>query len=567
MNERISAAFRAIAEVGRPEVWIGLHEPEDVGGGNSGPLSGLVLAVKNNVGVAGFATTAGCPSYSETPAAQDSQAVGRLRADGAAVIGVTNLDQFATGLVGQRSPHGGVRDARRPSHISGGSSSGSAVAVALGLADLAIGTDTAGSGRIPAALQGIVGIKPTLGVVSTDGVVPACRSWDAVTVFARDLGTASLGMASMAGGPNTRTWPADIPLAAPPNARVAVPDQLPGLAPGYAEAFEAAVERLRAGGCTVETIPFETFLTAATLLYDGALVAERHAAVGEFVESGAPDLDPTVAAIISKAGRHTASAMVRDLARLEELRQTSMSTLAGFHALLVPTAPGHPSIAEVAADPVGVNSWMGTYTNFCNLFDLCAVAVPSGTAGEDQFGVTVLARPFHDAVALDLAERVQLLTDSVAAAGAAPARETVVPWPPVNTEQLLVVGAHLKGQPLARELEALGARWAGPARTAPAYTLSALDTVPPKPGLERVGPGGSSIVGELWELSTGALGAFLAGLPAPMNLGRVELDNGSWVAGFGCTVEAARAGKDITEHGGWLAYLGFTRSSGAPTRA
>jgi allophanate hydrolase len=560
---RVNAAFAALSALDRPEIWLGLRDPAEVEadlGTAQGPLAGLLLAVKNNVDTAGFATTAACPSFSVKPAPEDAPAVARLRAAGATVIGVTNLDQFATGLVGQRSPHGGVRDARRPDHISGGSSSGSAVAVALGLADLAIGTDTAGSGRIPAALQGIVGIKPTLGLVSTEGVVPACRSWDVVTILARDLDTASLAMSFMAGGPGTRSWPVDAPLAAPRAARIAVPTSLPGLSASWETAFQDAIERLRADGCTVEEIAFETFLDAAKLLYDGALVAERHASVGDFIDTHPDDqaVDPIVGAIIARAGTLTASAMVRDQARLEVLRQASLALLDGYDALLVPTAPGHPTIAEVAADPVGVNSWMGTYTNFANLFDLCGVAVPSGTADQAQFGVTVLARPFHDAVALDLARRVQVLPPSVAAAGAAPPRTGAAPWPVgagLAVERLLVVGAHLKGQPLSGELEQLGARWAGPTTTAAAYRLSALDTTPPKPGLDRVGPGGSAIAGELYEVSVGSLGEFLSALPAPMNLGKVELADGTWVVGFGCTAEAARLGRDVTAYGGWKNWL------------
>jgi allophanate hydrolase len=549
----------------RPEAWIARRDEADVErdvAASSGPLAGLRLAVKNNVDVACFPTTAGCPSFAQGPAEADAVAVARLRAAGATVVGVTNLDQFATGLVGQRSPYGGVRDARRPEYVSGGSSSGSAVAVALGEADLAIGTDTAGSGRVPAAFQGIVGIKPTLGVVSTDGVVPACRSWDAVTIFARDLDTAATAMGAMAGGPGTRAWPADVPLAAPQAARVAVPDVLPGMAPGWGEAFDAAAERLRADGCVVEPVPFTSFLTAATLLYGGALVAERHAAVGGFVDAHLddPSLDPTVAGIIHRAGEPTASALVRDLERLEALRAESLALLDGFDALLVPTAPGQPTVAEVAADPVGVNSWVGTFTNFCNLFDLCAVAVPSGTADGAQFGVTVVARTFHDAVALELARRVEVAAKPVAGPQAAAALpEPASPWPVVAgapAERLLVVGAHLRGQPLAVELESRGARWLGPATTADRYALTALDTVPAKPGLERVGHPGSAVVGELWEVSTGALGSFLADLPAPMNLGRVELADGTWVVGFGCHAEAARAGEDITDYGGWLAWLG-----------
>ena len=552
----------------RPEAWIARRDDAAVAADLSaatGPLAGLHLAVKNNVDVAGFATTAGCPTFATTPAAADAPAVARLRAAGATVVGVTNLDQFATGLVGQRSPYGGVRDARRETHVSGGSSSGSAVAVALGEADFAIGTDTAGSGRVPAAFQGIVGIKPTLGVVSTEGVVPACRSWDAVTILARDLDTAAAAMGAMAGGPRTRPWPTDLPLAAPPDARVAIPAELPGMAPGWAEAFDAAVERLRSDGCVVEAIPFETFLTAATLLYGGALVAERHAAVGDFVDAHLDDpaLDPTVGAIISRAGTPAASAMVRDLDRLERLRIASMTLLDGFDALLVPTVPGQPTIAELAADPVGVNSWVGTYTNFCNLFDLCAVAVPSGTVGEAQFGITVVARAFHDAVAFDLARRVLVPPTPIAQPGsAAPLPTSDVAWPVLAgapSHRLLVVGAHLRGQPLAHQLDDLGARWVGETRTAATYRLVALDTTPPKPGLEHVGDDGVSIAGELRDLSPAALATFLADLPVPMTLGPVELADGSWVVGFGCEAAAARKGRDISDFGGWRAWIAAGR--------
>ncbi|MEV6304841.1 allophanate hydrolase [Actinoplanes sp. NPDC051861] len=542
--------------------WIAQRASEQVTadlGTATGPLAGLRLAVKNNVDVAGFPTTAACPAYAPEPAAADAVAVARLKAAGATVVGVTNLDQFATGLVGQRSPYGGVRDARRPAYVSGGSSSGSAVAVALGEADIAIGTDPAGSGRVPAAFQGIVGIKPTLGTVSTAGVVPACPSWDAVTIFARDLDTADAAMAAMAGGPGTRPWPADAPLAAPTAARVAIPAELPAMAPGWAAAFAGAADRLRDGGCVVEPVPFETFLQAAKLLYEGALVAERHAAVGEFIDAHRDLVDPTVGAIIGAAGSVRAGDFVRDTIRLQELRVSSLAQLDGFDALLVPTAPCHPTIAEVATEPVAVNSRVGTYTNFCNLFDLCAVAVPSGTVDGAQFGVTVLARPFHDAVALDLARRVSVPAESVAGPSAAPPLPPPeMPWPAhagATAVPLLVVGAHLRGQPLEHELVTRGARWAGPVKTAASYELRALPTTQAKPGLVRTGSGGSPIEGELWQLPVAALGSFLAALPAPMNLGPVELDDGRWVTGFGCAADAAATGTDITAYGSWRSWL------------
>ncbi len=566
--ERVRAAYAAIDAAQRPEIWITLRPLDDAladaravdAAGPGLPLAGLVAAVKNNIDVAGIPTTAGCPSYADRAADTDATAVARLRAAGAVIIGATNLDQFATGLVGTRSPYGPVRDSRRPEYISGGSSSGSAVAVALGLVDISLGTDTAGSGRVPAALQGIVGIKPTLGVVPTDGVVPACRSYDCVTVFAADLDTADAAMAVIAGG--ARAFPSDARLAASPATRIAVPRELPGLSQEWAQLFRSACAELASRGAELVDIDLAPFLAAARLLYDGGLVAERYEAVGDFVEThhGSPDLDPTVAGIIESAGTVAANRLLRDRGRLAELTAEAMAELDGCDALLVPTTTGHPTIAEVNADPVAVNSRMGVYTNFCNLMDLCAVAVPAGSdSAGAQFGVSVVARAGADAVALDIA---RLLTDTPAA---------VDPWPAragLDTTVLLVVGAHLRGQPLAWQLDDRGARWIGPARTAPHYRLARLDTEPPKPGLVRVAPGaGTTIAGELWSIGTAMLGDFLAALPAPMSLGRVELADGSEVVGFGCSLQAWESGVDITHHGDWPGYLRRTLPGTAATRS
>ena len=545
---RIADIYGRIEQSGRSEVFIHLRPQDDVEAeyrAAEGPLAGLVLAVKDNVDVAGVPTTAACPGFSYTPDA-DAPVVSALKAAGAVVIGKTNLDQFATGLVGTRSPYGPVRDSRRPDYISGGSSSGSAVAVALGFADIAIGTDTAGSGRVPAGLQGIVGIKPTIGVVSTAGVVPACASYDCVTILAGDLSTAQRAMAVMSAGAPQRHWAPDTPLAAASTPRVAIPDQLPELDADWREAFGAAVRQAQAAGFETVPIAMDAFFAAADLLYNGALVAERYDAVGEFVTTAEADagLDPTVTAIVTAGGSYSAADLLRDRRRVEQLRHEAFAQLAGCDALLVPTAPAHPTIAEVAADPIAVNTRMGRYTNFCNLFDMCALAVPAGTVSDGaQFGVTLLAPAFHDGVIADLAAR--FLAEPAGAA-----------WPefagaPVT--ELAVFGAHLRGQPLEHQLTERGARWAGPLATAPRYRLFALDTVPPKPGLVRADDGGAAIVGERWVLSTAALGEFLADLPAPMQLGKVELDDGSWVTGFGCDHVAPAHGRDITEFGGWLA--------------
>jgi allophanate hydrolase len=512
---------------------------------SQGPLAGVRLAVKDNVDVAGLPTTAACPEFAYQPE-RDAAAVSALRAAGAVVVGKTNLDQFATGLVGTRSPYGAVPDSRRPDYISGGSSSGSAIAVATGEADIAIGTDTAGSGRVPAGLQGIVGIKPTLGVVSTDGVVPACESYDCVTIFAADLALANRAMSVMAAAVD-RPWPADVRLAAPPNPVVAVPSDLPELDAEWRAAFDAAVGKLSDAGARIVTVDIAPFLAAAKLLYDGALVSERYSAVGEFIDTH-PEaaLDPTVRRIITSARDIPAHRLVRDRREVDRLRTVAMAALEGVDALMVPTAPMHPRIDEVAADPVGVNSSMGTYTNFCNLFDMCAVAVPAGTAGQAQFGVTVLARAFEDAVALDIA--------ALASEDQAPV--DVWPLSVAASVELVVFGAHLRGGALVHQLTDLGARWAGELTTAPRYRMSVLPTVPAKPAVTRVpdGASGAALLGHRWLLSPAALGRFLAALPAPMQLGKVEFDDGTWRTAFGCD-GAAATGPDISDYGSWPAAI------------
>lgn len=556
----VERAYRRIRETDRPEVWISLRDEEDVlrearavddrvAAGAHLPLAGTTLAVKDNIDVAGLPTTVGLPSAASEPHA-DAPAVARLRAAGAVVIGKTNLDQFATGLVGTRSPYGAVRGSRLAERISGGSSSGSAVAVALGQVDLALGTDTAGSGRVPAALNGLVGIKPTLGRIPTTGMRDACRPYDTVTVFARCLDDAARACALMTGDdgadPRWRTLPADRRLAAPEAPVVVVPDAsgLAALPPASRERWESAVERV-AGFATVRNADISALLAAARLLYEGAIVAGRYAAAGRWVTGeDVAGLDPTVAGIVRGAAIPAAWQYVDDAERLDHARCAAVRILEGADALLVPTAPRHPTLAEVAADPLGVNSEMGTYTNFVNLLDLAAVAVPAGSLGEQgEFGVSFVARAFEDQIAVDLAARFL---------GEGPVA--------VSSEQaggieLAVFGAHLRGQPLHVQLQELGARFVADVRTAPTYRLYALATTPPKPGLVRVEHAGSAIEGELWRLAPAALGRFLSALPAPMTLGSVELDDGRHVVGFGCEPTALTGAEDITTHGGWRAAL------------
>lgn len=555
-TERVHAAYRRIAETGRPEVWITLRSEQDVvveakaleerlASGEELPLAGMLVAVKDNIDVAGLPTTAGHPGFAYTPQ-ESATAVQRLVAAGALVLGKTNLDQFATGLVGTRSPYGAVRNAFDPARVSGGSSSGSAVAVALELVDFALGTDTAGSGRVPAALHGIVGLKPTLGLVPNTGVVPAARPYDSVTVFARNLGAAQHALAVMTGpdpeDPGSRTWPADVRLAPRYPARIAVPTAT-GLEPLSAEerqAFHRAVDGCLRAGVSVETVDISPLLEAASLLYDGALVAERHAAVGEFLRANPEGTDPTVAGIILAAADLPASRLAADQHRLAEYRAAARRLLDGFDALLLPTTVGHPTLDEVAADPVGVNSRLGTYTNFVNLLDLAAVAVPAGTADGRPFGATLVASAFEDQVALDLA-------------GLLNGEDTGQVQPTTGVE-LAVFGAHLRGQPLNHQLTGLGARFVEATTTSEDYRLYVLATTPPKPGLLRVNSGGSALRCEVWSISPAGLGTFLAALPAPMSLGAVTLADGRTVVGFGCDPAAAEGAEDISHHGGWLAY-------------
>ncbi|SCL37024.1 allophanate hydrolase [Micromonospora pallida] len=554
----VERALKRLAQVDRPEVWTSLRTADSLlaeaqeldaraADGEALPLLGLTVAVKDNIDVAGQPTTLGCPGAAWQPDV-DADAVARLRRAGAIVLGKTNLDQFATGLVGTRSPYGVVRNAHRPELVSGGSSSGSAVAVALEVTDLALGTDTAGSGRVPAALNGIVGVKPTLGLVPTTGMADACRPFDTITVFGRDLDTAVRGVRVITGPGDrdglSRRWPTDVRLAAGPRPTVAVPDEagLRAVAPELRPLWDQALARL-ATVADLRVVDVSPLLDAALLLYEGAIVAGRYAAAGRWVgptaEDGVPGLDPTVAGIVRGARTPAGWEYVRDRAALDDARARAAELLAGCTALVLPTAPLHPTIAEVAADPVGVNSRMGTYTNFVNLLDLCATAVPAGENEAGSFGISVIGRAFDDQVCTDIAARFLGV--------AAPS------W--VDTEvPLAVVGAHLRGGPLHHELVDLGARFGGDVTTAPSYRLYALDTEPPKPGLVEVASGGAEIAGELWWLSPGGLGRFLAALPAPMTLGRVRLADGRDVVGFGCTPGALTGAEDITAFGGWRAY-------------
>jgi allophanate hydrolase len=576
----LSAAERSLAAVeisDRPEVWISRFEPDEIlaaarrideaaAAGGDLPLAGMTFAVKDNIDVAGLATTAGCPAYAYRPIS-DAPAVGALIQAGALCIGKTNLDQFATGLVGTRSPYGAVRCAVDPRRISGGSSSGSAVAVALGLVDVALGTDTAGSGRVPAALNGIVGLKGTVGTVSTRGVVPACRSFDCVTVFAREVTPAEAVLAQLTGpagwAPDRRAFPSDMALAPPARPTIAIPDEgaLGPLPPGWLDAFRSACALLEASGCALVPLDLRPFLLAGQLLYGGAFVAERYAAVGNFVDGHRDEVDPTVGAIIAAAAGFSATEMVNDQEALAALAATARAEWmrVGADALLLPTTTAHPTIEQVAADPVGVNVALGRFTTFLNMLDMCAVAVPAGDVGGLPFGVSCVGPAFSELVLLDLARRL----------AGSPAEEPGRTWqgerrnrPTPPAIPIAVVGAHLSGQPLNAQLTGRGARLLGTARTAACYRLHALSTEPPKPGLRRVERDGSHIELEIWELAPSHFGDFVASVPSPMTIGTVILEDGSDVPGFLCEPVALQDAPDISVFGGWRRYLS---SAAAPS--
>jgi allophanate hydrolase len=542
---------------GQP-VWTRLLDPERVKelaaeAPDDGPLAGVLFAVKDNLDIAGEPTGAAfAPLADSAPAERHATAVQRLIDAGAVPVGKTNLDQFATGLVGTRSPYGACHAVGHPAHISGGSSSGSAVAVALDLVPLALGTDTAGSGRVPAAFNGIVGLKPTRGLVSTTGLIPACRSLDCVSVFARTVTEARAAFSVLAGfdhqDPYSRALPAHQPLVPIEPRVIAVPDRPLDLDPAHREAWERALDF--AGSVAERIVTFDPtpFLDAAALLYQGPWIAERWNAVrAKLGPAGIehPDLDPAVRAVLRGGATVSGADAFAGFDRLAGLRRAAEGVWAEADAILLPTTPGHPTHAQVAADPVGVNARLGTYTNFVNLLDLCAIAVPAGKRADGlPFGVQLIAPAFHDLPLLRLAARW---------AG----EETRSPGIPAGETLLAVAGAHLSGLPLNGQLLSLGARLRFRTRTAPGYRLFRLPGEGiARPGLAHTGDGPQAgIAVEVWQLDHRAVGALLDTVPAPLGFGRLELADGGDVLGFAIQGAVPTGALDVTEYGGWRQYL------------
>ena len=566
-------SLRRIAAYPDPAVWIARVSDDAVMARaealakldpTSLPLFGIPFAVKDNIDCAGLPTTAGCPAFAYTPA-KNAHVVDRLLAAGAILLGKTNLDQFATGLVGTRSPHGAPRSVFDSRYISGGSSSGSAVAVAAGLVVFALGTDTAGSGRVPAAFNNIVGVKPTRGIVSAEGVVAACRSLDCVSVFALTSGD-GLEVLRAAEGFNPADGYSRHPIASPlPEATLRF-----GVLPaadreffGDAEnayAYERAIERFEALGGTKVEIDFAPFQKAGALLYEGAWVAERLAALKTFVHDHGDALDKTVRAIVAGAARLSAVDAFEGQYALADAAREAEAQWARMDVLLLPTAPTQYTVDQVNADPIALNRRLGHYTNFVNLLDCCAVAVPAGFRPDGlPFGVTLIAPKFSDASLIAIADRLHRASEfgmGAARYESLPAQSRVTLTPSQDWIELFVVGAHLSGMPLNHQLTALGAVLRGEATTAMDYRLFVLPaSKPPKPGLVRaLGFNGPGIPGEVWAVPAARFGTFVAQIPAPLGIGKVTLRNGASISGFLCEAHAVNGASEITDQGGWRAY-------------
>ncbi|HEX7440073.1 MAG TPA: allophanate hydrolase [Caldimonas sp.] len=534
------------------------------------PLFGVPFAVKDNIDVAGLPTTAACPAFSHVPVAH-AGAVAKLIAAGAVCIGKTNLDQFATGLVGTRSPYGRPSCALAAGRISGGSSSGSAVAVARGDVAFALGTDTAGSGRVPAGFNNVVGLKPTPGRVGTSGVVPACRSIDCLSILALTAADAAQVLALVEGpdGADAYSAFATGPARLPQTLRVGIPTQtiFSGDA-GYGPAYEKAVAHLQGLGHGVLALDFAPLHAVAELLYGGPWVAERHAVVEALLDTRPEALDPSVRSVIAAARTLTATDAFRGLHTLRAAQRDNAALWSQVDLLMVPTAPGHPHHGEVDADPIGVNAQLGTYTNFVNLLGWCALALPAGFASNGlPFGVTFIAPAASDAALARFGVAWQASLDLPL--GATTARRSATaesalagPWPAsAATLPIAVVGAHLSGLPLNAQLLERGATLREATHTAPHYRLFALPgTNPPKPGMVRAAQGGAAIAVEVWDMPLSAVGSFLASIPAPLGLGSVVLAGGHRVHGFLCEPHALEGATDITAHGGWRAWLASLRA-------
>jgi allophanate hydrolase len=549
--DAVRETYRRIRELSGQPVWIHLiPEAESLARlealgprSESLPLYGMTFAIKDNIDLAGVPTTAACPEFAYVPE-KSAGVVERLLAAGAIPIGKTNMDQFATGLVGTRSPYGACSSVYDKRYISGGSSSGSAVAVAAHLVDFALGTDTAGSGRVPASFNNIVGFKPTRGALTTSGVVPACRTLDCVCIFAEDAAMAERIFEVAVGFDpedaysrvpgQAREWPVS-------GFRFGVPAEETLRFFGDESAvrlYRDAIARFeKKGGKKVE-FDYSPFHEAAQLLYSGPWVAERLAAISDFAQAHPEALHPVTGKIILSAASLSAVDTFGAMYKLAALARRAEREWERMDFMLLPTAGAAYTHEEVAAEPFALNTNLGYYTNFVNLLDLAALAIPAGFRSNGiPFGVTLIGPAWSDAALLDTAAQSQ-------------------PYCPAGYVPLAVCGAHLRGQPLNRQLTSAGAFFIEACQTSPNYRLYALNgTVPAKPGLAFAPAGGAAIDVEVWAVPVSTFGAFVAAVPPPLAIGTCTLSSGRKVKSFVCEPFALENAAEITELGGWRQYL------------
>jgi allophanate hydrolase len=539
----------------QPQTWISRFADEAVlakaravdtrvSAGEDLPLAGVPFAVKDNLDVSGLDTTVACPGFAFTPT-EDAEVVSRLIAAGAIPIGKTNLDQFATGLTGTRTPYGPLGCAFERTWIAGGSSSGSAVAVAAGVVPFALGSDTAGSGRVPAAFNGLIGLKPSRGRWSTKGLTPACRSLDCVSAFANtaaDARAVDAVLSASAPAPG-RAGADEVRTLGVPRARDLIwfgDDQSERL-------FDAAVRTLSDGGIRLVEVDIAPLIACGRLLYDGPWIAERAAALASILRTSPTAIHPVVRAIVQAGAGVSAVDVFEGLYALESYRRVAGSLWDQVDALMLPTAPTTYRIADVVAEPFALNANLGTYTNFVNLLDMAAVAAPAGFRAERTgFGVSFIGPAWSETRLLGLAERFS-------AGGTVPPLDLA---PRSPTVKLAVVGAHLSGMPLNWQLTSRGARLVGAFRTAPTYRLYAMaDATPPKPALAHDAESGAAIAVEVWELDVAAFGSFVAEVPPPLAIGTVHLQTGEAVKGFVAEPRALAGAREITAYEGWRAFM------------
>ena len=569
----IDEIFERLNAVGDPGIFIHLRDRDDLVAEAEAlgeydpamPLWGIPYAAKDNIDVAGIETTAGCPVYAYTPD-KDAFVVAQLRAAGALMVGKTNLDQFATGLVGVRTPYGAPRNAVDPKIVPGGSSGGSGVIVGHGIVSFALGTDTAGSGRVPAALNNIVGLKPTLGALSASGVVAACRTLDTVSIFALIVDDAYAAFAVAQGydaadAYSKRLTHEDLTEPAP-CLRVGIPDarsiEFFGDTAQKA-AFKRDVDALAARGAVIEPINFEPLYAIARMLYQGAWVAERYTVIADLLATHPDAVHPVTRQIIGHAESMSAADAFTGFYRLAELKRAAEPMLDGLDVLCVPTIPTFYSVAELEADPVTPNSNLGTYTNFVNLLDMCGIAVPTAPRGDGRPGsVTLLAGAGQDALVAavargfeqDCARRMGATSHAVPNPAALPAAQA-------DMIEIAVCGAHMSGLPLNGHLTGLGATFLRKAQTTREYKFYALAGGPPaRPGLVKIaGSHAGSIALEIWSLPTAAFGTFMKGIPAPLGIGTIDLSDGTHVKGFLCEPSGLDGAVDITKLADWRTFL------------